>query len=98
MVRVPRWKSEQAGRPRSKQDSETQTIAGFLKAMAGIAVRGVDGDRVAAVLEADSCVDDETLGAADAEIGMYKEEALGHGCGCGCGCVSVVELKQLRVD
>lgn len=53
------------------------TIAALVKAVVGIAVVGVDDDVGAPVLEADGGVDDEALGAADAQVRV--EEHMGAG-------------------
>ena len=53
-----------------------QTIAGFVEAVVGVAVAGEDDDFVAALLKADGGVDDESLGAADAEVGVQKDYGL----------------------
>ena len=45
--------------------------------MAHVAVRGVDSDAVAEVLESDCGVDDEALGAADAEVGVEEDYRFG---------------------
>ena len=51
------------------------TISSFVKAVSRIAVAGEDRDAVAKILEADGGIDDETLGAADAEIGVEEDDA-----------------------
>ena len=56
------------------------TVAGLIEAMRRVAVRGEDRDAVAEVLQTDRGVDDEALGAADAEVGVeeYDTLAVGH--------------------
>ena len=44
------------------------TIAALVKAVLGVAVVGIDDNFGALVLEADGGVDDEALGAADAQV------------------------------
>ena len=60
------------------------TIAGFVEAVRRVAVGGEDRDAVAELLEADGGVEDEALGAADAEVWVeeYDALALGHYGGC----------------
>lgn len=50
-----------------------RAIARLLEAVRLVPVRRVDDDAVAAVLERDGDVDDEALGAANAEIGMNDD-------------------------
>lgn len=40
-------------------------ISRFVKAMGGISVGGVDDDAMASSLERESCIEDQTFGAAD---------------------------------
>lgn len=54
-------------------------IAGFVEAVLGVAVGGEDCDFVAEVLQAYCGVDDEALGAADAEVGVEEDDVLGFG-------------------
>ena len=53
------------------------TIASFIEAMAGIAMRRENGNLVAQVLQAYRCIDDETFSAANAEIWMEEDDTLG---------------------
>lgn len=55
---------------------KTQTIAGFIEAVVRVAVACKDDDLVAAFLQADGRVDDETLCAADAEVGVQEDDRL----------------------
>lgn len=47
-----------------------RAVARLVEAMRGVAVRGVDGDFVAAGLQREGDVDDQAFGAADAEVGV----------------------------
>jgi hypothetical protein len=49
------------------------TITGFLETMAAIAMRCVDGDFVSAFLEANRGINDQSLGTANAEIGVEED-------------------------
>lgn len=51
------------------------TVASFVKAVLGIAVRGEDGDFVAEILQADCGVDYETLGTANAQVRVEEDDA-----------------------
>lgn len=52
------------------------TIAGLIKAMSRVAVRGEDGDFVSAFLQRDCGIDNEPLGAANAEIRVEEDGVL----------------------
>jgi hypothetical protein len=52
------------------------TIARFVEAMSAVAVRREDGDFVPATLQRNGGVDDETLGAADAEVWVEEDGVL----------------------
>jgi hypothetical protein len=59
------------------------TVARFVKAVSRVAVRREDGDRVAAFLQRDCRIYNETLGAANAEIWVEEDGVLlrlRHGC------------------
>lgn len=60
-----------------------RTIAALVKAVGGVAVVGEDDDSVAALLEADGGIDDETFSAADAEVGMEEDDGGLGVCLCG---------------
>lgn len=49
------------------------TVACLIEAMLLVAMRREDGDLVSALLQRDSCIDDQTLGAAYAEVGVEKD-------------------------
>lgn len=51
------------------------TIVAFVEAVGWVAVVGVDDDFVAAGLETDCGVDDETLGAADSKVWMEEDDS-----------------------
>lgn len=53
------------------------TISRLVEAMAGVAMGREDRDFVAALLQSDGGVDDEPLGATDAEVGVEEDDALG---------------------
>jgi hypothetical protein len=58
------------------------TVAGFVKAVPRVAVRSKDGDLVSTALQRNGSVDDEPLGAANAEVRMQEDKVLlllGHG-------------------
>jgi hypothetical protein len=62
------------------------TIAALLEAVLGVAVVGEDDDAVAALLQAHGGVDNETLGAADAQVWVEEDEgALGAAVGIAAG-------------
>lgn len=52
------------------------TIACFIEAVSGVAVRREDGHFVPAGLQRNGGVDDETLGAANAEVWMEEDGVL----------------------
>lgn len=52
------------------------TIAGFIEAVARVAVRCEDGHLVTTVLQGDSGIDHETLGAAYAQIRVEEDGVL----------------------
>lgn len=52
------------------------TVARFVEAVGGVAVRRVDGDLVPAVLQPHGGVDDEPLCAADAQVRMEEDDVL----------------------
>jgi hypothetical protein len=52
------------------------TIAGLVEAVLRVAVRCEDGDFVPATLEADSGIDDQTLGPADAQVRVEEHNVL----------------------
>ena len=53
-----------------------RTISRLVEAVSGVAMGGVDSDGVAAVLQSNSSIDDQALGTAYAEIGVYEKNAL----------------------
>lgn len=59
----------------STQGNE-RTITGFVKAMLRIAVACEDDDLVAAVLKADSGIDDESLSSADSQVRVQEDYGL----------------------
>lgn len=52
------------------------TITGFLEAMPWIAMRREDGNLVPTRLETNSSINDQSLGTANAEIWVEKDDAL----------------------
>jgi hypothetical protein len=56
-----------------------RTVAGLGEAVRRVAVRGEDGDLVAAALQADGGVNDQLLGAAYAQVWVQEGNRLGHG-------------------
>lgn len=54
----------------------TLTIASLVKAVVRVAVAGKDDDLVAALLQADGGVDDQSLGPANAQVGMEEDYGL----------------------
>lgn len=52
-------------------------VAGFVEAVRRVPVGGEDGDRVAEGLEREGGVEDEALGAADAEVRVEEDDAFG---------------------
>jgi len=52
------------------------TVASFVKAMAGIAMRREDGDLVAAILQPDGGINYQSLGPADAQVRMEEDNVL----------------------
>lgn len=52
------------------------TIAGFVKAMLRVAVTREHDDSVAAILQANGCVHNESLSASDAQIGVEEDHSL----------------------
>ena len=52
------------------------TIAGFLKAVRRVAVRGEDGNDVVPRLEGNGGVDDKTLSTADAQVRVKEDDPL----------------------
>jgi len=53
------------------------TVAALVEAVRGVAVVGEDDDAVAALLQADGGVDDEPLGAADAQVRVEEDDGAG---------------------
>lgn len=49
-------------------------VTGFVEAVRRVPVRGVDCDAVAEGLEGEGGVEDEALGAADAEVGVEEDD------------------------
>lgn len=52
------------------------TITRLVKAMLGIAMACIYDDLVTAVLEADGCVNDESLGATNAQVWVQEDNGL----------------------
>lgn len=52
------------------------TIAGFVEAVGGIAVRRKDGDFVATILKADGGVYNETFGTANSQVWVEEHYVL----------------------
>ena len=70
-----------------------QTIPSFVKAVGCITMGRVNRDFVAKVLEANRCIDDQAFGAANAQIGMKKDDALCVGHFVEAKCASLRSLK-----
>lgn len=91
MSQLPRTRTsrvpEEVSEGQLRGESGSCTIVAFVEAVGWIAVVGVDDYFVAAGLEADCGVDDETLGAADAEVWMEEDDGAWefgrHGVVCG---------------
>jgi hypothetical protein len=58
------------------EEQRELTIAGFIKAVSRVTVRREDGDLVAAFLQRDCRIYNETLGAANAEIRVEEDGVL----------------------
>ncbi len=79
-------RGEGAGHERVAAHAHVErAVARLVEAVLRVAVRGEDRHPVAAALQADCCVDDEALGAADAEVGVDEDYVLGAGLGRGRG-------------
>lgn len=52
------------------------TISGLVEAVPWVTMAGVDNDLVASVLQADSCIDNQSLCATNSQIGMEKDNRL----------------------
>ena len=62
--------------PPASRDVDQRTISGLVEAVRRVAVRCENGHFVAEVLETDGGVDDEPLGAPDAQIGVEEDNAV----------------------
>lgn len=71
--------AEERGREDSvATDADVEgAVAGFIEAVRRVPVGGEDGDGVAEGLEGEGGVEDEALGAADAEVRVEEDDASG---------------------
>jgi hypothetical protein len=54
-----------------------RTVASFIEAVGGIAVRREDGYFVATILEAYGCIDDKAFCSTDTQVWMEEDNVLG---------------------
>lgn len=72
--RKAKIEKEERKRKKRKRGQVYLTVYSLIEAMSRVSVRSEDGDPVPEILETDGGVDDQPLGAADAEIGVDEHD------------------------
>lgn len=67
---------ERSSKHPGRQNADPHTIPRLIKAMPNIPVRRIDSNRVPQLLQRDGRVDDQALGAADAEVWVKEDDVL----------------------